>query len=282
LVVTPDTNESDASTRIGRREYLILGALTTAGLAGCSSDNSTAGDRRPERNTATGTTSLQSPAAVTRQFYTTLYGEDDIDGTNALYHPDSPSPPLEAANFEAYGGLESIHTDIQSVAVVSQDDGRATVHVDVRYTLPDSTNSATDYMYLRQSGDEWRIDNWLPEALRRRFARGTVERFYDTLYNQNDIDAANAMYHPDSTSGPLEASSFEPYGGLENIETEIQSTELVAEGDGEAEIHADVEYATPNGTNTATDYVFLKLLRGSWKIDRWVPEAVREQATDVR
>lgn len=265
---------------MGRREYLILGALTTAGLAGCSGDGTTAGDRRPETNTATGTPSLHSPRAATRQFYTTLYGQDDISGTNALYHPESPSPPLEAPNFEPYGGLENIHTDIQWATVVSQDDGRATVHVDVRYTLPDSTNPATDYMYLRQSGDEWRINNWLPEALRQRFARGTVERFYDTLYNQNDIEAANAMYHPDSSSGPLEVSSFEPYGGLENIETAVQSTELVAEGDGEAEVHADIEYTTPNGTNTATDYVFLKLRQGNWTVDRWVPEAVRETPTD--
>lgn len=258
---------------MGRREYLTLGAIAAAGLAGCSRGGSTGGNQQGQNTTPTETAS-SSPAALTREFYATLYGADDVEGTNALYHPESPSPPLEAANFEPYGGLENIHTDVQSVTVVSQGDGRATVHATVEYTLPNTTNTATDYLYLRQADEEWRVNGWLAEAVRRQRATGTVERFYDTLYNQNDIEAANAMYHD---GGPLEAASFEPYGGLENIETTVESTALVAEGDGEAEVHAEVAYATPNGTNTATDYVYLELQQGSWKIDRWVPEAVREQ-----
>lgn len=258
---------------MGRRKYLTLGALAAAGLAGCASSDGTS------TSTPTSTPTPQSPEAITREFYTTLYGEDDIDGTNALYHPESPSPPLEASGFEAYGGLENIHTEVNSVTVVSQGDGRATVHATVEYTLPNGTTTATDYMYLRRDGDQWRVNGWLPEAPRRQMATGTVETFYETLYNENDIEGANGMYHPDSESGPLEASSFEPYGGLENIETTVQSTEIVSEGDGEAEVHAEVEYSTPNGTNTATDYVFLRLHNGSWKIDSWLPEAVRESGT---
>ncbi|MBX0305934.1 hypothetical protein [Haloarcula salinisoli] len=166
------------------------------------------------------------------------------------------------------------------MTLASKSDGRATVHATVEYTFPNRTPTNTDYMYLRQSGEEWRINRWFPEALRRRFASKTVREFFDTLYNDNDIGAANAMYYSDD-GGPLEASSFDSYGGLENITTMVKSTEVVSEGDGQAEVHADVEYDTPNGTNTRTDYVYLKLHQGSWTIDSWLPEAIRESETET-
>jgi len=279
--VAHDTDEPNGASRIGRRKYLTASILAAAGLAGCSGggDESTATGAETPTSSEMEQSATRSPESVTRSFYNTLYGDDDIEGTNALYHPESPAPEIQASNFEPFGGLETIETTIESVTVVSNDDGRATVHATIDYTFPNRTTTNTDYMYLRQSGEEWRVNRWFPEGLRRRFAKNTVVEFYDTLYNQNDLEAANAMYHPDD-GGPLEASSFESYGGLENIETTVTSTEVVAEGDGAAEVHADVEYSTPNGTNTATDYVFLKLYQGNWRIDSWVPEAVRESESE--
>jgi len=42
---------------------------------------------------------------------------------------------------------------------------------------------------------------------------------------------------------------------------------------------AGVEYSTPAGSTTNTDWVFLRLRGGAWFIDRWVPESVRDSGT---
>jgi hypothetical protein len=168
-----------------------------------------------------------------------------------------------------------MQAEIETIEIVSQGDATAFVHADVTYTTPAGSATDTDYLYLRQEGEQWRMNVWLPETPRENAAKSTVSAFYRTLFGDNDIEAANAMYHPESSGGDLSASDFEPYGSLEETEASIDSTELVSEGDGTAEVHVDVTYSTPDGSMTDTDHAFLRLQGPTWKIDRWEPETSR-------
>ena len=266
--ILPVTANNTASTRMGRRKYLTLAGIAAAGLAGCSGGS---GETTPS---ATATPEA-TPESFARTFYTTLFGEDDIKGANALYHDESQAPELTSATFEQFGGLESMQAEIETIEVVSQGEGTAFVHIDVTYTIPAGSATDTDYLYLRESDEGWRMNVWFPETPRENAARQTVTAFYQTLYGEDDIEGANTMYHPESSGGDLSASDFEPYGGLENIEASVESTELVSEGDGTAEVHAEVAYTTPEGSSTNTDHVFLRLQGPAWKIDSWAPETSR-------
>ncbi|PSQ45572.1 hypothetical protein BRD17_01155 [Halobacteriales archaeon SW_7_68_16] len=106
-----------------------------------------------------------------------------------------------------------------------------------------------------------------------------VREFYSVLYDENDVEAANELFHPESDAPEISAEDFEPYGGLGSIEASVESTEVVSDETEQAEVHAEVEYSTPAGSTTNTDWVFLRLRGGAWFIDRWVPESVRDSGT---
>jgi len=293
--VQRDTNSSD---RIGRRKYLALSAAAAVGLAGCSgseggatgTDEDTPTDTAEPTATSTATATptatasestvdTSSPAATSETLYEVLYGDDDIEGANALYHPESPAPPIKAENFEAYGGVEALDTSILSTEVVRQNGPRATVYVEVEYSSPAGTAEVTDYVYLRKQDDQWLINVWLPQTSRQRTAKEKVEEFYSVLYDDNDIEAANELYHPESDAPEITAEDFEPYGGLESLEASVESTEVVSDENERAEVHAEIEYTSPAGSTTNTDWLFLRLRGGAWFVDRWVPESVRDSGT---
>ena len=280
--------DTTSSNRMGRRKYIAL-CVAAVGLAGCNGppdDASTGTAGETQSNTATATqtppgdtTDLSSPVASSKQLYQVLYGEDDIEGANALYHPESPAPPIKAENFEAYGGVEALDTTIQSEDVVRQNGPRATVYLDVEYSSPAGTSVVTDYVYLRRQEDRWLVNVWLPQTSRQRLAQAKVREFYTVLYGEDDIEGANELFHPESDAPAITADDFEPYGGLEAIDASVQSTEVIEDENERAEVHVEVEYSTPAGSTTNTDWFFLRLRGGAWFVDRWVPESVRDTET---
>jgi len=109
---------------------------------------------------------LSEPTATVQTFYDTLYGDDDIDAANELYLPQSEAPELKPEDFEEFGGVENIQSDIQSTEVVSQEDGRARVHAEVEYTVPGGTGTNEDWFVLRNADGEWLVSLWLPGSTR--------------------------------------------------------------------------------------------------------------------
>ena len=105
-----------------------------------------------------------------------------------------------------------------------------------------------------------------------------TESFYVALFADDDIEDANEMYHPESEADGVRAADFEDLGGLENVTASIASLEVAEEGRGEAEIHVEVEYTTDEGTSTATDHVFLRSMRGEWRLNEWAPERTRTES----
>jgi hypothetical protein len=288
-----------------RRSFLTASAVGIAGLAGCSggSDNETEAESTPtateeptateamtamETETPTPTATeamsmdLSSPESAVETFYGTLYGNDDIDATNGLYHPESPAPELKPADFEPFGGVENIQADIQSTEIVAEGEGTAQVHAEVDYTTPAGSATNTDWFYLAQSDGDWLVNIWLPASSRQPGESGalatpkaTVETFYQVLYGNDDIEGANELYHPESDAPELKAEDFEPYGGVEAIEADLQSMEVVEEGEGTARVHAEVDYTTPAGSATNTDYFDLRFYEGAFLVDAFIPESAR-------
>ena len=106
----------------------------------------------------------------------------------------------------------------------------------------------------------------------------SVETFYATLYDNDDIEGANALYHPESPAPEIVAEDFEPFGGIENIQADLQSMEVVSRGEGTAEVHATVEYTVPAGSATNTDYFTVRVNEGEWLIDEFLPESARDDS----
>lgn len=288
-----------------RRQLLAVSAAGVAGLAGCGGssgeettesgggntpagggettttdgmDGGTTTEQSGDGMTTAETVDLDTPGDAVGTFYTTLFSDADVEGANALYHPESQAPAIEAEDFAPFGGVEAMQAEVESVETFGNTGSRVQVHADIAYTTPAGNSNPTDLFYLRKDGEQWNVSIWLPSSARQRLAKSKVEEFYATLYDEADVEAANAMYHSDSDAPPIEAADFEPFGGLSSMQAEITGSEIVEENVTTAEIHADVEYTTPAGNSTATDYVFLRLERGVWKVDRWLPEAARESA----
>jgi len=146
-----------------RRQLLTVTAIGIGGLAGCASgDNS--GD------------SEGSPLATTvKDFYATLYGDDDIEGTNAMYHPDSEAPALKPADFEPFGGVSGISSTVNSTEIVEDGETTAEVHAEVQYSTAIGTATETDWFVLSQADDEWLVALWLPASERRNLSDEEVE-----------------------------------------------------------------------------------------------------------
>lgn len=274
-----------------RRQYITVTALAAAGLAGCSGGESSESTESTDTESmstdtesmATATEAMAtgsgSPKEFFRSFYGTLYSDNDIEAANGLYHPESPAPEIVAENFAPFGGLEAMSTTIEGLEVVSEGEQTAEVHGTVTYSTAAGSATDEDYLYLRKSEGNWRVNVWLPETPRERLAREKVQEFYNTLYSDNDIEGANELYHPESEAPEIVAEDFEPYGGLEAMSATVEDVSIVSMEDKEAELHATVNYSTPAGSSTDTDYLYLRLDRIQWWIDRWVPEAVRESGS---
>jgi|APHM01.1.fsa_nt_gi hypothetical protein len=153
-----------------RRQILTATAIGISGLAGCAG-GSNSGD----------TGSEESPAKATvKTFYTTLYGEDDLEATNAMYHPDSEVPALKPANFEHYGGLESMSADVNSTEIIEQSDGVAEVHAVIRYSTPVGSATNTDWFVLSKADGEWLVALFLPESARGGMSEEEIEGAMET------------------------------------------------------------------------------------------------------
>jgi len=104
----------------------------------------------------------------------------------------------------------------------------------------------------------------------------TVEEFYTTLYEENDIEGANAMYHPDTESRDMKPSDFEPFGGIDGIRADLTTTEIISQTDSTAEVHATVKYSTRVGTATNEDWFTLRTNDGEWLIDYYLSDDARQ------
>ena len=146
-----------------RRQILTATAIGIGGLAGCAGDSNSGDSNGGDSNGGE-----ESPTASTVEtFYDTLYGEDDIEAANALYHPDSEAPALKPADFEPFGGVESIDSTVASTEVVEDGETTVEVHAEVQYSTPVGSATETDWFVLSQADDEWRIALWLPASERR-------------------------------------------------------------------------------------------------------------------
>ena len=145
-----------------RRQLLTASAIAIAGVAGCSGGTGS----EDATETESGGGGLGTPEAAVSTFYETLYGEDDIEGANGLYHPDSEAPELTESNFEPFGGVEAIDASIEGTEVVSESDGRVRIHAEVDYSTPAGSAVNTDWFVLRQQDGEWLVSMWLPSSSR--------------------------------------------------------------------------------------------------------------------
>ncbi|MBX0286255.1 hypothetical protein [Haloarcula salinisoli] len=164
-----------------RRKLLTATAIGIAGIAGCSSDsggdgtatgNGTEAASATPAETATGSMGdsgamdLSTPEATVRTFYDTLYGNDDIEGANELYHPESEAPAIKEEDFSDFNGVSAITADVQSTEVVSESETETEVHATVDYNSPAGPATLTDWFTLAPSDGEWLILTWFPETVR--------------------------------------------------------------------------------------------------------------------
>jgi hypothetical protein len=148
---------------------LTASAITLAGLAGCTGSDNT---------NAAGSESSPVVAAV-EEFYTVLYEENDIEGANAMYHPDSNSREISPADFESFGGIDSIEADIVSTEIIREGEETARVHVDVGYVTPIGGTTNTDWFTLRTHDGEWLIDYYLSDEARSDLSEERIEELMD-------------------------------------------------------------------------------------------------------
>ena len=143
-----------------RRQLLTASAIAIAGVAGCS------GGTGSEQATEQSAGPLGTPENTVSTFYGTLYGEDDIEGANELYHPESQAPELTASDFEPFGGVEAIDASVEGTERRSESDGRVRIHADVDYSTPAGSAVNTDWFVVRRQNGEWLVSMWLPSSSR--------------------------------------------------------------------------------------------------------------------
>jgi len=148
---------------------LTASAVAIAGLAGC-----TGGDSTTEAG------SESSPVVATvEEFYTVLYEENDIEGANAMYHPDTESREISPSDFASFGGIDSIEAEIVSTEIIRNGEETARVHVDVGYTTPVGGTTNTDWFTLRTNDGEWLIDYYLSDEARSDMSQERIEAVMD-------------------------------------------------------------------------------------------------------
>lgn len=146
---------------------LTASAIAIAGLAGC-----TGGDSTNEAGS--------SPIVTTvEEFYTTLYDDNDIEGANGMYHPDTESREMTSSDFAAFGGIESIEASLKSTEVVSQTESTAEVHATVLYSTPVGSATNVDWFTMRPNDGEWLIDYYLSDEARTDMSQEEIDRIMD-------------------------------------------------------------------------------------------------------
>lgn len=144
-----------------RRQLLTATAIGAASMAGCSgSSGEGGGSGTPTPGPTT------SPTATVETLYQRLYGQDDVEGANALYHPDIENPPIREADFQPYGGLASMTAEVRETEVVSESESEVEVHATVYYTTAIGSATNVDWFTLAPHEDEWLILSWQPQATR--------------------------------------------------------------------------------------------------------------------
>lgn len=159
-----------------RRQLLTASAIAIAGVAGCSGGTGS----EDATETAASGGGLGTPEDAVATFYDTLFGEDDIEGTNELYHPESEAPELTASDFEPFGGIEAIDASLQETGRESESDGRVRIHADVDYTTPAGSSVNEDWFVYREVDGEWLVSMWLPSSSR---SDMTVEEAEEIMEN---------------------------------------------------------------------------------------------------
>jgi len=169
-----------------RRKFLTASAIAVAGLAGCAGGDggtdgeSSDGDGGGSDSTPTSTPTSSGPdpealKGTVESFYATLYGNDNMEATNGMYHPESPAPSLKESDFEPYGGLEAIGADVQSTEVIATEEVTARVHATVDYSTPVGSSTNTDYFTLRRHDGEWMINVFLPQSARSKMSEEEIK-----------------------------------------------------------------------------------------------------------
>lgn len=150
-----------------RRRFLQLsGACATAAVAGCLGDSSddtaaTASLTGAESGTATETAATDDEAATGEagdNFLITpidrlwdSYNDGDIEGMQAVFHPDSSAGPTEEdVSFEG-------EVSISSTTVLERSDESATVEADLTYETDADRSERTDTYELRSYEGRWVI-----------------------------------------------------------------------------------------------------------------------------
>ena len=155
-----------------RRQLLTATAIGVAGIAGCSSDSGGGGASTeasgdtPTSSTGDGGGNLATPEATIQTFYDTLYGEDDIEGANELYHPDNQVEPFSTENFEPFGGVSAIGAELQSTETISEAETTTEIHATVDYSTPAGSATQVDWFELKTQGDQWLVMVFFPESAR--------------------------------------------------------------------------------------------------------------------
>jgi len=154
-----------------RRQILTVTAIGIGGLAGCTGGNNSGDSNGGE----------DSPLVTTIEtFYTTLFGDDDIDGANAMAHPDSEAPELKPADFEPFGGLEGINASVTSTEIIEDGETTAEIHADVQYSTAIGTATDTDWFVLSKADGEWLVALWLPASERENLSDEEIEDAMET------------------------------------------------------------------------------------------------------
>lgn len=143
-----------------RRQLLTATAIGVAGIAGCSGGSAEGGTETPTGGP------LATPESTVRTLYARLYGNDDIEAANELFHPDSDSPPIREENFRPYGGLSAMGAEVRGTEVISESASEAEIHATVYYTTPVGSAENVDWFTLATHDDEWLLMSWTPEAVR--------------------------------------------------------------------------------------------------------------------
>lgn len=166
-----------------RRQLLTATAIGIAGIAGCSGGSGEEGTETPSATPTPGP--LGTPTNTVETFYDTLYGDDDIDGTNELYHPEYDGPPLREEDFEPFGGVSAISADLQSTEIISESEATAEVHATVDYSTPAGSATHVDWFELARDGDEWLVTLFYPESARNAATETPTESSTDMSTDSN-------------------------------------------------------------------------------------------------
>lgn len=107
-----------------------------------------------------------------------------------------------------------------------------------------------------------------------------VNAFYESLFGEDSIGDANAMYHPESPAPELTPADFEPHGGVEAIQADVAKVEVVAQEGNTARVHVDVNYTSAIGSAVNTDWFTFRKDGDEWDVNMWLPQSRRTDLSE--